>query len=116
MPPATQNGSQAEADIYVDFSFSTYPANTFYDENEEPFTEDLFNLFKDHLLEYIRTRKIVAITKGKSLSITKGNKVTKNKVLAKAYFVDERIGAEYSKPILYNAKFSGKSYKGFADH
>ena len=52
MPPATQNGSQAESVIYIDFSFCTFLARSFYDEKEETFTEDLSDIFKKLLLVY----------------------------------------------------------------
>lgn len=135
MPPDTQFGSQAKSEIYHKFSFMTFPARLFFDEDEKTFTEDLLELFKTQLLMY--TRRILRLTKGKKVTKkmnleaqNKNNKVDKKgevsdyqphskdllTKLIDAYFVDERKGAEYSKPITYDVLFGGIPYRGVADH
>jgi hypothetical protein len=135
MPPDTQFGSQAKSEIYHKFSFMTFPARLFFDEDEKTFTEDLLELFKTQLLMY--TRRILRLTKGKKVTKkmdlaaeNKDSKVHKKgevsdyqprskdllTKLINAYFVDERKGAEYSKPITYDVLFGGIPYRGVADH
>jgi hypothetical protein len=132
MPPATQHGSQAKSEIYHNFSFMTYSAGSFYDKNENTFTEDLVESFKTHLLLY--TQQILGLMKGKKVTRKKdlaeaGNVNKKGEVadyepcskelltnLTNIYFVGERKGAEYSKPMMYNALFDGIPYRGVADH
>jgi hypothetical protein len=135
MPPVTQFGSQAKSEIYHKFSFMTFPARLFFDEGEQTFTKDLLELFKTQLLVY--TRQILQLSKGKKetkkndlAAENKASKVDKKgevsdcqpcskELLIKlinAYFVDERKGAEYSKPIIYDVLFGGIPYRGVADH
>ena len=135
MPPDTQFGSQAKSEIYHKFSFMTFPARSFFDENEKTFTGDLLELFKTQLLVY--TRQILRLTNGKKVTkkmdLAAENKASKVKKkgevsdyqpcskdllteLISAYFVDERKGAEYSKPITYDVLFGGIPYRGVADH
>ena len=126
--PGTINGSAVEPEVYSDFFFATFNATEFSHNVTDGTLLKLFSeysksiFFKERLMNY--TRGILAPSDGIKETVDRAGEVSEVQPLSRGFleelinnfFVGERKGAIYAKPLLYRTVFNRIHYKGKTDH
>jgi hypothetical protein len=128
LSPSTKNGSAVEPEVYCDFFFATFNATEFSHNVTDGTLLKLFSeysnstFFKERLMYY--TGRILALSHGIKETVDRAGEVSELQPLSKIFleeliknfFVGNRNGAIYAKPLLYRTVFNRVPYKGKTDH